>query len=725
MNAPVEIILVQHHTGEGLADVKALLAHVACAVVETSHTAVTTGSLTAYTNVALIVIDVDPAGNAMHTIQAIQASQQFSNTAIVTLLDARMAELTGRQYRELGVQAMLTLPLQPDMFQLKVATLLELYRLKKHCADQNSLQKKLQMEHSLLYKMVHASPFGMMVTDQDAVIQGVNSAFCRQTGYSMAELIGRPARLKFGSHTQQFYDQVWSSVENTGEWEGEIFNKDHQGETGSEWLKIVSLHDAAGNIDGYMWTFIDVSLQAQENQRLYHLAHHDALTGLPNRNKFSDRLTAELLNAQRRQTVLAVLFLDIDHFKNINDSLGHDVGDLLLKEVSRILTGCVRQNDMIARQGGDEFIGILVDLRHAEDAAVVANKILTALQQPMNICGHQLFISSSIGISIYPDDAEDVESLIKHADSAMYQAKEGGRAGYRFYTNELHRFYERRFAIETHLHSALEYHEFELFYQPQIDLASGKVVGAEALIRWHSAALGNVSPAEFIPVAEESGLIIDIGQWVLQTACEQLKRWKGAGYAQIMLGINLSSVQFREPGFINTLIEIIGRSGASPNYIDLELTERIIMKEDDATIRTLNEIHECGIHLSIDDFGSGYSSMSYLKKFPIDTLKVDRSFITDITSNADDAVIVSAMINLGHSLGLTVIAEGAEEVEQVEWLRQHGCDEIQGYYFSKPLPAPEMESYMKKTGILHRSVVLDPDVLLKHTQINGTGIEQV
>ncbi len=723
MNAPVEIILV-HHARNGLSDVKCLLTHAACALVEASHAEVNMGALKAYPNVALVIIDVDPAGNAMKTIQTIKTNQQFSNTSIITLLDTKMTELAVRQYLELGVEAMLTLPLQPDLFRLKISMLVELYRLKKRCAYQDIWRKKMEMENNYLSKMVDSSSFGMMLTDKDVIVQWVNATFRNHTNYSAAEIIGQSPRLKFTNHTQNFYDQMWASVKNTGEWEGEIFNKNNKGETYSEWLKIVSIKDAEGNIDGHMWTFIDVSMQSQTNQRLYHLAHHDALTGLPNRNKFSERLAMELLNAQRRQTILAVLFLDIDHFKNINDSLGHDVGDVLLKKVSNILTGCVRKNDMIARQGGDEFIGILVDLKHAEDAAVVAHKMLAALQKPMNICGNQLFISSSIGISIYPNDAKNVEDLIKHADSAMYQAKESGRGSYHFYTNELHRFYERRFEIENHLRSALDHHEFELFYQPQIDLATRKIVGAEALIRWHCAALGNVSPAEFIPVAEESGLIIDIGKWVLQTACEQNKRWADSGYSQIMIGINLSSIQFREPGFIDTLIETIGLSKASPKYIDLELTERIIMKEDDATICTLNEIHECGIHLSIDDFGTGYSSMSYLKKFPIDTLKVDRSFIIDVANNSDDAVIVSAMINLGHSLGLTVIAEGAEHVEQVDWLQQHGCDEIQGYYFSKPLPVSEMESYMKKTGILHRKVVLDSDVLLKNTENGGAIIQK-
>jgi len=710
MNAPVEVILV-HHTDEGLVEVKALLAHVSCVVVEISHAEITMDALTVYTNVALIVIDSDLAGNAIHTIQAIQ---QFSNAAIVALLDDRMAKLASSQYRQLGVQAILTLPLQPDIFHLKVATLLELYHLKKCCADQHALKKSLELEHGALYKMIHASPFGMMVTDQDAVIQGANTALCRQADYSMETIIGQSAQLKFGNHTQDSYDQVWSSVKEMGAWEGEVFNKDFQGETYSEWSKIVPLHDAEGNVDGYMWSFLDVSAQSQANQRFYHLAHHDSLTGLPNRNKFSERLEDELLNAKRRKSMLAVMFMDLDHFKNINDSLGHDVGDLLLKEVSRILIRCVRKNDMIARQGGDEFIGILVDLRHAEDAAIVASKMLTALQKPMNIGGHQLFVSSSIGISVYPNDAENIDDLIKHADSSMYQAKEGGRGNYQFYTDELHRVYERRFVIESNLRSALEHQEFELLYQPQIDIATKKLVGVEALIRWHSAALGNVSPTEFIPVAEECGLIIDIGKWVLQTACNQHKRWEELGYSQMIMGINLSSVQFREFGFIDTLIETIVLSKASPTYIDLELTERIIMKDDVATIRTLNEIHECGIHLSIDDFGTGYSSMSYLKKFPIDKLKIDRAFIIDVANNADDAVIASAMIKLGHSLGLIVIAEGVEEIEQVEWLRKHGCDEIQGYYFSKPLPVSEMESYMKKTGILHHHVRFDPDVLLKN-----------
>ena len=418
-----------------------------------------------------------------------------------------------------------------------------------------------------------------------------------------------------------------------------------------------------------------------------HLAHHDFLTNLPNRVQLNERLTQATALAFRKQRKLAVLFLDLDRFKSINDSLGHTVGDKLLQGVAQRLRDCVRTSDTVSRQGGDEIVILLAELEHEYDAARIAEKILVALSLPFAVCEHTIYVSTSIGISVYPTDSMQADDLIKHADTAMYHAKENGRCQFEFFKPEMNLIAVERQTVEADLRAALAGEEFRLFYQPKVNLESGAITGAEALIRWRHTQRGLVEPDQFIAVAEDSGLITGIGRWVLGEACRQARIWQETGHMNGRIAVNISAVEFRQGDFVEHLRAILDDTGFDPSYLELELTESVLMNNAVATITLLTQLKALGVHLAVDDFGTGYSSLSYLKQFPIDSLKIDQSFVRDILNETDDAVIVDAVINIGASLKQRVIAEGIETSEQVSFLRSHHCEEGQGYFFSVPLEA--------------------------------------
>ena len=439
----------------------------------------------------------------------------------------------------------------------------------------------------------------------------------------------------------------------------------------------------------------DITERKTAEERLSYLVHHDELTGLPNRTLFNDRLNQAMIDAERHGRLVALAFLDLDRFKNINDTLGHEAGDLLLQGVAERLLHAVRRGDTVARLSGDEFTIVLADLAHADDAARVAQKILDALAKPLPIAGRDLFISASLGLTLYPLDSRDSQELLRNADIAMYRAKEQGRNNFQFYTSEMTSKAVERMGIETALRRALDNDEFTLHYQPIVDGRDGRVIAVEALIRWQNGGKGMISPMQFIPVAEETGLIIPIGEWVLRTACAQLASWHAAGLPKLRMSVNLSVRQFRNLNLVAMVGRALATSALDPADLELEITESI-MVEEQMVIDTLRELDALGVHFSIDDFGTGYSSLSYLKRLPIDTLKIDRSFVTDIPDNADDAAIAQAIIALAQSLGMRVVAEGVESLEQNRFLQRNGCDAMQGYYFSKPLPAAELAVILKK-----------------------------
>ena len=440
-------------------------------------------------------------------------------------------------------------------------------------------------------------------------------------------------------------------------------------------------------------------------RRMAHSAEHDFLTGLPNRMLLNDRIGRAIALAARHTKKVAVLFLDLDGFKHINDSLGHPTGDKLLQSIAKRLVDCVRGSDSVSRQGGDEFVVLLLELDHAEDAAVTARRMLQAVALPHAIDQHDLHVTASIGVSVYPDDGLDADTLIKNADTAMYQAKENGRRSFQFFKPAMNIRAVERQSIEEDLRRALEQREFALHYQPKVNLTTGAITGAEALIRWMHPTRGSVSPVDFIPVAEDCGLILPIGAWVLREACEQARAWMDAGLPVISMAVNVSAMEFRDRNFLDGLFAILAETGLDPRSLEVELTESVLMKHAAATATILQALRKSGIQVAVDDFGTGYSSLSYLQKFPVDAVKIDQSFIRQISTAGADTTIVKAVIGMARGLRLRVIAEGVETLEEVAFLRAYRCEEAQGYYFSRPMPAQQF-AMLLKNGIPDSSVVV-------------------
>jgi diguanylate cyclase (GGDEF)-like protein len=444
----------------------------------------------------------------------------------------------------------------------------------------------------------------------------------------------------------------------------------------------------AGNeIQFFEGTVVDITERKVYEAKIRHQATHDALTGLPNRNLLYDRLQQAVLAAQRKGDIAAVAFIDLDQFKFINDSLGHQVGDELLKVVTARLKSCLRASDTVARQGGDEFVLVLANQKSTESVTDTIRRIIAVVAEPWNVNGLELHVTCSVGISVYPADGSDAETLLRNADSAMYKAKELGRNNFEYFAAEMNLHATERLELLNSLRHAVVNREFVLEFQPKVHLASGKVVGAEALIRWQNPARGLVSPASFIPLAEESGLILDIGEWVLRSACAQNVAWQRAGRAVLPISVNLSPRQLVRDDIVDLVAAVLQETGLDARYLELEITETVVMREVDKSLVTLKRLKELGVKISIDDFGTGYSSLNYLKRFPVDTLKIDRSFVSDIVSDQDDAAIVKAVISLAHILNLRVVAEGVEADEQCRFLMENGCDEVQGFLFGKPMAA--------------------------------------
>jgi diguanylate cyclase (GGDEF)-like protein/PAS domain S-box-containing protein len=449
------------------------------------------------------------------------------------------------------------------------------------------------------------------------------------------------------------------------------------------------IHDRRGTVTGAVMVFHDVSVARALTLKMSYLAQHDSLTDLPNRVLLNDRLNEAIHLSSRYRRKLAVIFLDLDHFKHINDSLGHVVGDGLLQSVAQRLFTCVRGSDTVSRQGGDEFVVLLWEVREAQDAAVTATKILEAVRAPHHIEKHELHITASIGIVTYPDDGADAETLLKRADLAMYHAKDAGRDSYQFFKLEMNERAVERQTVEDSLRHAIERNELVLHYQSKLDLATGEIIGAEALIRWHHPERGLVPPKEFISIAEDCGLIVPIGRWVLREACRQARAWQVSGLPDLRMSTNVSSVELRSPGFVAGLRSILADTGMDPQLLELELTETVLIDESRSVADVLRELKEIGVRLALDDFGTGYSSLTHLKRFPIDALKIDRSFVRDLTTDSDGASIVTAMIGMGRNLHMQVVAEGVETRQQLQILRAHGCHQAQGYYFGRPVPGEE------------------------------------
>jgi len=544
----------------------------------------------------------------------------------------------------------------------------------------------------------------VMITDKSGVMEYVNPAFEKMTGFSRAEVIGKtPSILKSDKQHPAFYQRLWKTILRGETFSDVIINRRKNGSLYYEEKTITPQLNSEGEVVHFISTGKDVTERIESQERLHHLAHHDALTGLPNRVLLLDRLNQALTRSLWRSRKIAVMFLDMDRFKVINDTLGHDAGDDLLKLMSERLLDCVRPGDTVARLGGDEFAVILNDIARYDDVLPVAKKILETLTQPVHINEHELFITSSIGISMFPNDGGDSHTLLKKADVAMYRAKEKGKDNFQFYTSDDDNRAVERLTMETQLRRALVRDEFTLNFQPQLSLVNGEIIGLEALIRWKNKDKENVSPMQFIPILEETGMIIPVGDWVLQKACQQQKAWQEAGFAPHRIAVNLSIRQFQSRGLVKRLEEILSETGLAPEYLELEITENLLIDQIKDTAKLLHELHEMGVFLSIDDFGTGYSSMNYLKRLPFDNLKIDRMFVRDVTNNPDDAAITTAIIDLAHTMKLQVIAEGVETKEQLQFLKGRRCDAMQGFLFCPPIDARSLEEFITSRHQLKES----------------------
>ena len=562
-----------------------------------------------------------------------------------------------------------------------------------------SQRRRAEESLRLAAKVFENTQEGVMVTDANSRILSVNKAFTVITGYAEADVIGKsPAILSSGRHDANFYQALWQTLVEKGAWQGEIWNRSKTGEVYPEWLAISTVHDDRGGVVNYVGVFSDISQIKHSEAQLEHLAHHDPLTDLPNRVLFQSRLGHAIHVARRHEQRLGLLFLDMDGFKNINDSLGHPAGDELLQAIARRMTEHLRAVDTLARLGGDEFVILLENLRDSREAAIVAQNVLSLLLKPFPLeAGQEVFIGASIGISLFPDDADDATQLVRNADAALYQAKAQGRNTYRFYTEALTRSANERLRLESSLRRALEHNEFVLHYQPQISLRDGQLIGAEALVRWQSPEGILIPPAQFIPLAEETGLIRPLGEWVLRTACRQFHAWQVAGFPPVTLAVYLSSRQFEQRDLAICIGGILTETGFPADRLELEITESAIMEQGEHAIDTLEHLKRLGVALSIDDFGTGYSSLAYLKRFAVDKLKIDQSFIRDIPHNMNDKEIAATIIAMARNMKLHVLAEGVETEEQLAFLQLHGCDAFQGYLFSPPVPAIEFQKFLTGT----------------------------
>jgi len=531
----------------------------------------------------------------------------------------------------------------------------------------------------------------IFITDLEGTILDVNHAFCAISGYQRSEVVGQNTRLlKSGLQDQAFYIQMWKTLLTKGYWKGEIWGRRKSGECFPMLLTINAVADERDRLTHYVAIALDISSLKHAERKLEQLAYYDALTGLPNRFLFKERFGHECALAQRNGTKLAVCFIDLDNFKDVNDTLGHWAGDYLLTEVASRIRNCLRKTDTVARFGGDEFTVILSNIADAAEPADIAQKLIDAVGTPIHIQNHQLFVGASIGIALFPDDGRDFTTLTKHADAAMYVSKAKGRRTFRYFEAHMKEEPRQRMVMETQLRQAIEREEFVLYYQPKIDCVSNRITGAEALIRWRHPERGIVSPDRFITIAEETALIIPLGQWILRTACLQAKAW-GDGFPEFRIAINLSAKQLLADDFIDFLDRVLAETGTDPGTVELEITESLVMHDIEKASERLSRIRDRGIHIAMDDFGTGYSSLSYLQKLPVQIIKIDRSFIHAYTGNpaSEQAALIKTIVTLGRILNLKVVAEGVETQEQLELLKSYGCHEIQGYYVSPPLPEEE------------------------------------
>ncbi len=572
-------------------------------------------------------------------------------------------------------------------------------QMRNRLAEDVERQERDAREIRKFSKAIEQSPSSVLICDRKWQVEYANQKFSQLTGYDPDTIKGRhPGTLSDDINAHRESRQLWQSirlqVQRVGVWQGEVNSARKNGERFWEQLIVTPIKDNDGEVTGYLILGEDISIRKRYEQQLLRQANYDILTGLPNRMLALDRLKLALAQARREDSLVGVMFLDLDNFKHINDTLGHDAGDNLLVEAARRVSSCLRGTSTVARLGGDEFLVVLPGLTDTEATIQVAQRILSTFEPPYILSGQEVFVTTSIGIAIFPDDSDSSGMLLQHADAAMYRAKNKGKSAYALFTPEMTEVSHERLQMESLMRRALDQQEFEIYFQPIVRTDTGQLAFAEALLRWNSPSLGMVMPDRFIPLAEETGLITPIGEWVLKQSCLAAMRWRKQTGARIGIAVNVSPRQFRDPQFVNTVMQALEQSGLEPEQLELEITERLILDNTIETADILRELDRSGIRLSVDDFGTGYSALSYLKSYPFDTLKIDKSFIQDVMKEQDDASLVRAIITMAHSLGLRVIAEGVEEEAQTHFLEKEGCDFAQGYFYSRPMPEPDFEAWL-------------------------------
>lgn len=560
-----------------------------------------------------------------------------------------------------------------------------------------SAMSEVEGQFSITAQVFESAIEGVIVTDDALVIQSVNPAFTRITGFTPDEAKGQTLRiLRSDHHDESFYQEMVKTLRKSGRWQGEVWSRRKGGEAFPEQRTMTAIRSIDGEIASFVVVSHDISDIKRSQEQLFYKTYHDALTGLPNRVLFNDRLEQAVHRAHQTSGQLATLIFGLDLFKNVNDSLGYATGDRLLQEVSKRLEGCIEEDDTVCRLGGDEFGFILGGAKNVRAVVAMVQRIFEALSKPFVLQDHELYVTASIGISLYPNDGEEPSALMKSADMAMNRAKDAGRNHFQFYTPAMDEAAARRLALESKLRKGIERGEFVLYYQPKVEIATGQVVGCEALVRWNQPEIGMVSPGEFIPLSEETGLIVPLGEWILLEACRTMKRWVDQGFAMRHMAVNLSARQFQQAALVHVIRSALEETGLASENLELEITESMVMGDVERAISKMNQMKEMGIRIAMDDFGAGYSSLTYLKRFPIHALKIDQSFVRDLAEDADDAAIVEAIIAMARAMGLRVVAEGVETPEQLDFLRRKSSDEIQGYYFSPPLPADEFERLIRE-----------------------------
>ncbi len=642
------------------------------------------------TNYALILLDVQmPEMDGYEVCEQLRADARTADTPVIFLTAAYKENSDKMRGYSAGATDYLTKPLDDHILKAKVHVFLRLYSQYQELQENNAALK--------LAASVFEAQQGIVISDADNVIIRVNKAFTKITGYSSEDAIGKnPSLLKSGRHDTDFYRAMWQSIQNLGAWQGEIWNRCKNGEIYPEWLSITPVRNGEV-VTHYIGTMTDISEYKTAEAQIHQLAFYDPLTGLPNRRLLLERLQHGIEMCIRDDKLMAVMMLDLDNFKPVNDSLGHLAGDELLQQVAGRLLECLRNADMIARLGGDEFTVLLENISHADDAAYVAENIIAELSKPFYLVleHKEVRIGVSIGISLY-EQGTTPQLLMDHADAALYKAKDNGRNCFAYFSEDLTIAARKRIELESRLRLLIEREELLVHYQAQVDIATNKIIGAEALIRWQQPIEGFTSPGQFIDFAEETGFIVTIGAWILRETCRQGKEWLDAGFPPLVLAVNVSPHQFRHGDIISLVANVLEDTGFPAHCLELELTESGLMDNQDKTRLILDNLRQLGVHLAIDDFGTGYSSLAYLKHFPITTLKIDKSFIDDIPYKQDDMAIASTIIAMGHILGCKVLAEGVEMPEQLAFLLEKGCDNYQGYIKSKPVPAHEFAQLLRE-----------------------------